>query len=218
MNQLLASSFREKGLQLGTMKETNTTHAVVRTGSTRQHILDTARQVFASQGFGRTSLDHIAAEAGVSKMTIFYHFKNKEELVVAALDESHTECMTGVQDEAVNREQDTKKLVGAIFEVLEERLSRHELNDIYMRAIAEFGKDDSQIGEAIHRHFQDIEQTLKLLVAESGSGDPDVVVPQLMLILMGLYATHLASMGTGSRVPARKMVESVMKASPAFAA
>ncbi|MEI7575566.1 MAG: TetR/AcrR family transcriptional regulator [Armatimonadota bacterium] len=193
-------------------------HAVVRTGSTRQHILDTARHVFASQGFGKTSLDQIATEAGVSKMTIFYHFKNKEELVVAALEESHAECMNGVQGEAVNREKDTKQLIGAIFEVLEERLSRHELNDIYMRAVAEFGKDDSQIGEAIHRHFEDIEETLKSLVAVSGNGDPEVVVPQLMLILMGLYATHLASIGAGPRVPARKMVESVMKASPAFAA
>ena len=102
------------------MRETNGTHAVVRTSSTRQHILDTARAVFATQGFGKTSLDQIATEASVSKMTIFYHFKNKEELVVAALDESHVECMTGVLSDASQRERDEKRLIAAVFEVLEE--------------------------------------------------------------------------------------------------
>lgn len=196
----------------------NRTHAVVRATGTRQHILDTARGVFATQGFGKTSLDSIAIAANVSKMTIFYHFKNKEDLVVAALEASHEECMRGVQSEASRRVSDTSHLVGAIFEVLEERLSRHELNDIYLRAIAEYGSDETQIGETIHKHFADIEQTLVALVADSNAGDPDEVVPQLMLILMGLYATHLASSRQERKVSARKMVESVMSQTGAFAA
>jgi AcrR family transcriptional regulator len=200
------------------MREISGTHAVVRTSSTRQHILDTARAVFATQGFGKTSLDHIASTAGVSKMTIFYHFKNKEELVVAALDESHVECMAGVQKDASALEHNDNRLIGAIFEVLEERLSRHDLNDIYLRAIAEYGNDDSSVADAIHRHFADIELTLKAIVKESGSGDPDIVVPQLMLILMGLYATHLAALGTTKRIPARKMAESILNPTSAVAA
>lgn len=196
----------------------HSTHAVVRTGSTRQHILDTARQVFAAQGFGKTSLDHLAIECGVSKMTIFYHFKNKEELVIAALDESHEECMTGVQDEAAKRVENISALIGAIFEVLEERFSRHELNDIYMRAVAEFGNEDSQIAEAIQRHFDDIEHRLEFLATEAGIKNLDQVVPQLMLILMGLYATHLTPTTARHRVPARRMAEAVISNSTAFAA
>jgi AcrR family transcriptional regulator len=199
------------------MRETNGTHAVVRTSSTRQHILDTARAVFATQGFGKTSLDQIATEASVSKMTIFYHFKNKEELVVAALDESHVECMTGVLSDASQRERDEKRLIAALFEVLEERLRRHELNDIYLRAIAEYGKDDSLVADAIQRHFAEIEQTFKAMVSVSGSGDPEVVVPQLMVVLMGVYALHLAADGPRESVPARRMVEAIMSSTGAFA-
>ncbi len=200
------------------MRETNGTHAVVRTSSTRQHILDTARSVFANQGFGKTSLDQIATEANVSKMTIFYHFKNKEELVVAALDESHSECMRSVLVGLTEHESDKKRLVGALFEVLEERLSRHELNDIYMRAVAEYGKDDSSIADAIQRHFVEVERTLATLVTDADSGDPEEVVPQLMLILMGIYGLHLNAAGPRQRVPARRMAEAIMSASSALAA
>lgn len=46
----------------------------------RQAILDAARQMFATQGFDGASMDQIAAEAGVSKLTVYSHFGDKETL------------------------------------------------------------------------------------------------------------------------------------------
>jgi TetR/AcrR family acrAB operon transcriptional repressor len=52
---------------------------------TRQRILDAAEQVFQRQGVSRTSLSHIAAEAGVTRGAIYWHFKNKVDLYDAMI-------------------------------------------------------------------------------------------------------------------------------------
>ena len=59
----------------------------------RAAILDAAKQMFTRQGFEGTSMDQIAAAAGVSKLTVYSHFGDKEALFGAAV-ESH--CDTGL--------------------------------------------------------------------------------------------------------------------------
>ena len=44
---------------------------------TRQKILDAAERLFADQGFDATSVESIAAAAGVNKALIYYYFKDK---------------------------------------------------------------------------------------------------------------------------------------------
>ncbi|MEC4019705.1 TetR/AcrR family transcriptional regulator [Streptomyces sp. H27-D2] len=54
----------------------------------RRSILDAAIEVFSSQGYARTSVDAIAAAAGVGKQTVYGHFGDKERLFLAAVDEA----------------------------------------------------------------------------------------------------------------------------------
>jgi TetR/AcrR family acrAB operon transcriptional repressor len=50
---------------------------------TREAILDAAVQVFSVRGVSRTTLANIAKEAGVTRGAIYWHFKNKEDLLGA---------------------------------------------------------------------------------------------------------------------------------------
>jgi TetR/AcrR family transcriptional repressor of mexJK operon len=53
----------------------------------RAAILEAGKRLFPQQGFEGTSMDAIAAEAGVSKLTVYSHFTDKETLfkeVIAA--------------------------------------------------------------------------------------------------------------------------------------
>jgi AcrR family transcriptional regulator len=47
-------------------------------------ILDAAYEILAERGTGETSMDDIAARAGVSKPTLYQHFASKDELLVRA--------------------------------------------------------------------------------------------------------------------------------------
>jgi TetR/AcrR family transcriptional regulator, mexJK operon transcriptional repressor len=51
----------------------------------RTAILDVAKRLFPQHGFDGVSMDQIAAEAGVSKLTVYSHFGDKESLFSAAV-------------------------------------------------------------------------------------------------------------------------------------
>jgi TetR/AcrR family transcriptional regulator, mexJK operon transcriptional repressor len=51
----------------------------------RQAILDAAKSLFLSNGYANTSMDAVSAEAGVSKLTVYSHFNDKETLFSAAV-------------------------------------------------------------------------------------------------------------------------------------
>lgn len=51
----------------------------------RAAILEAAKRLFSDQGFNGASMDQIAAEAGVSKLTVYSHFGDKEALFSAAV-------------------------------------------------------------------------------------------------------------------------------------
>lgn len=48
---------------------------------TQQAIIATAVDLFARRGFGATSLDDIAEALGASKAALYYHIRNKEEIL-----------------------------------------------------------------------------------------------------------------------------------------
>jgi AcrR family transcriptional regulator len=56
---------------------------------TRQGILDAAYVLFRRKGFTRVSMDEIAAATSVTKRTLYYHFKSKDQLLAAVLDVQH---------------------------------------------------------------------------------------------------------------------------------
>jgi TetR/AcrR family acrAB operon transcriptional repressor len=54
--------------------------------ATREAILDAAEQEFLDRGVSRTSLEHIARRASVTRGAIYWHFKDKSALFAAMID------------------------------------------------------------------------------------------------------------------------------------
>jgi TetR/AcrR family transcriptional regulator len=61
-------------------------------------VLDAARRAFAAHGFEATSLDALAAELGIRKQTILYHFSSKDLLLEAVIDRAGAELIAVVED------------------------------------------------------------------------------------------------------------------------
>ena len=56
-----------------------------KTEETRSRIIDSAYESFWRSGFTRTSVDRIAERAGVTKRTLYSHFRSKDDLLAVVL-------------------------------------------------------------------------------------------------------------------------------------
>src|SRR5881409_4302797 len=65
----------------------------VRLSVQRRRLFEAAATIFARVGYAEASAEAISREAGMSKATFYEHFANKEECVLALLDEGATELM-----------------------------------------------------------------------------------------------------------------------------
>ncbi|WDM60382.1 MULTISPECIES: TetR/AcrR family transcriptional regulator [unclassified Pseudomonas] len=61
----------------------------------REAILEAAKSLFLSLGYANTSMDAVAAAAGVSKLTVYSHFTDKQTLFCAAVMAT---CQTQLPD------------------------------------------------------------------------------------------------------------------------
>ena len=53
--------------------------------SKRDQLINTAQELFYREGYHATGIDRILAESGVAKMTLYKHFRSKDELIQAVL-------------------------------------------------------------------------------------------------------------------------------------
>lgn len=64
----------------------------------RLHILRSAAELFARQGYRKTSMDEVARAAGVAKGTVYSYFANKIDLLIAATALEKREAIAAVRE------------------------------------------------------------------------------------------------------------------------
>jgi AcrR family transcriptional regulator len=64
---------------------------VARGAATRDHLLAVATALFAERGYEETSIEAVLQEAGVSRGSLYHHFKGKDALFEAVLEALETE-------------------------------------------------------------------------------------------------------------------------------
>ncbi|MET7280812.1 helix-turn-helix domain-containing protein [Kribbella sp. NPDC005582] len=84
----------------------------------RSLLARTALDLFAAKGYDDTTLDEVAAAAGVSRRTLFNYFKNKEDLALSGLSEQGELIAARFAERPADEDPWTS--LRAAFQVLEE--------------------------------------------------------------------------------------------------
>jgi AcrR family transcriptional regulator len=159
---------------------------------TRHDILAAADELFYGQGLRSVSVDEIAAKAGITKKTLYYHFRSKDALIAAYLAARDRPTLARFQQWAGNEGTVTERL-----ERMFRRLGRCAKLPTwkgcgFVRATGELANIPGHPAIRIARaHKASFEKWLSADLAAEGHPDCDDLARGLMVIVDGAVTQML---------------------------
>jgi AcrR family transcriptional regulator len=155
-------------------------------GGKREQLIATALRLFARHGYRATGIDTILAEAGVAKMTLYHHFKSKDELIVAALRRRDTEWREWFIGRVAKRASTPCDQLFAVFDVLEEWFRNKDYHGCsFGQAATEFRDPKHAVHKMASEHKQQMLAYFRELAADAGAKDPELLAQQIDLLVEG---------------------------------
>ncbi len=180
--------------------------------SRREHLLDTALELFYRDGFHATGIDRIVAEAGVAKMTLYKHFKSKDELILAALRRRDERFRNWFMRAVERRAATPRGRLLAVFDALGEWAAGEAFSGcMFINAAAEFERADDPIHAAAAEHKRLVLAYLRELAAAAGAADPDSLARQLFLLEEGAIVAAYVVGDTGAHADAKAAAEVLLE-------
>ncbi len=160
----------------------------------RDHLVDTALQLFQRHGYHATGIDRILAEAGVAKMTLYNHFKSKDELILAALRRRDEQFRNTFMRNVERRAKTPRARLLACFDALGEWFAESTFSGCsFINAAAEFAPPDDPIHAACGEHKRLSLAYVRDLVEQAGAADPQSLADGLMFLMEGaIVMAHVA--------------------------
>ncbi|WP_162917338.1 TetR/AcrR family transcriptional regulator [Dongia deserti] len=163
--------------------------------ATRTRIYAAAYTLFYRKGFQRTSLDDVAAKAGVTKRTLYYHVRSKDDLAGAMLAHQHgfvlQEMARWIGDAA-----DAHKLVDQLFDSVARWAAQagkgRWIGSGFTRMAMELADLPGHPARvATRRHKSEVQAELARRLAACRVRRPYDVAAQLQMLLEGAMALIL---------------------------
>jgi AcrR family transcriptional regulator len=160
---------------------------------TRQHIIDAAYTLFYQIGFIRTGVDAIADAAGITKRTLYQHFKSKDELIEAVLEHQHKMALERIRQWADRISGKPDQMVTALFEKLTQWADRADWQGSgFTRAAVEFADQPGHPArKAARRHKKEVESYLVERFAAQNLNNVEQVVREILLLIEGCQSLVL---------------------------
>lgn len=169
--------------------------------SARERLIEAAIDLFYRDGYHATGVDKVLAHAGVAKMTLYKHFRSKDELILAALRRRDSNFRNMAMREVERRTDDPAERLLILFDILRERFAQPGFNGcMFINAAAEYAKRGDPIHAAAAEHKRLFAAYTRRLAAAAGARDPDVLTERLMLLFEGAIATaHVSGPGRAAQ-------------------
>ena len=190
---------------------------------TRQGIIDAAREVFLARGVSRSTLGHIATQAGVTRGAVYWHFSNKTDLFHAMREQvflplidrmDDTLLLEGSEDPLTRIEN----FLRGTIQVLEESTETRQTYEIMMIK-CEYVDDFAPVLQQILTNCSGITEKIRLVYERakaqgqlSGSLEPAQLAMDTHLFFGGLLHMWVKDIdGTQFRHQATELIKSHMR-------
>jgi len=180
-----------------------------RSAAAHRKVLDSAAGLFAQNGIDATSMDSISRASGVSKATIYKHWKDKEDLLLDVLKH-----VNGLNERPNFVTGDTRRDIVAVltYQSHENRLLREQLTPhvvAYSASRAEFGLIwRNTILDPPRRELR----AILAQAAERGEIKPDLDLEVVLALLLGPMLYSFVLYGKTWAGPREELAASVADA------
>jgi len=161
--------------------------------SRRDELVDAAMRIFYRNGFHNTGLDQIQKESGISKMTLYNHFKSKDELIVAALRRRDEMFRNNLMKFVETKSKDSTERILAVFDALDAWFNEDTFNGcMFINASAEYCDPDCPARRVAAEHKLEIIRYIQELCTAAKLEDPGELAQQINLLIEGsIVVAHL---------------------------
>ena len=121
----------------------------------KQQLTDQAITLFRAKGYSATSIDDIVKLCGITKGSLYYHFRSKEELALAAMDKVHSYFMHNVFNIIENVEHPGAADLALFNRVVEEFFLLHPDGCLLANLSLEIGVSSKSFRAKICHFFDD---------------------------------------------------------------
>lgn len=133
---------------------------------TRRRLMREGQRLFAQQGFDRTSVDEIAAAAGVSRRTFFHYFDSKEDVVLSRHDDFERALM-----EAIRTAPPQAPLLQVAEQAVIAAFAMFDADEVAL--LERLKRDTPALRARDHGKYERLERSIAGALAERAGASPD---------------------------------------------
>lgn len=180
---------------------------------TRQRILDAAYRLFRRQGYGRVSMDEIAAATRVTKRTLYYHFESKDQLLAQVLEAQHRLALAAFRTFGDQLSGSPEAIVEGLFRELAVWADRPRwAGSGFTRLVIELADLPGHPARLIaRRHKAMLEAHLAELLERSGVRSPEEIAREIWLLSEGAISLILVHGDRGYSAAAARAAQKLLR-------
>lgn len=181
--------------------------------SARDRIMQAASTLFYQEGVQNVGIDRIIAESGVAKMSLYNHFKSKDALIAAWLQQRDANWREWFQNTVEAQATDPAERLLAMFDALEAWFSQPDFRGCaFINASIELVDPEHPGYQVAIEHQQAIYDYILQLVKAAEIDNPDVVAEQLLLLVEGAIVVammrHRPAAAAHAKAAAMRLIQS----------
>lgn len=157
---------------------------------TKAIIIKAAISLFAKNGFHNTSIAQITEMCQLSKGALYWHFEDKEDLLMAVIDQVRQEWKDVLRKNLKRNWSAQKKMENILDLFVETTLENKERYVIFIVLIAEFTEVDERFERALREGFMEFFEFIAQIIDDGkseGSIHKDINTNLMAIAFMGVW-------------------------------
>ncbi|MBO9998355.1 MAG: TetR/AcrR family transcriptional regulator [Cyanobacteria bacterium SID2] len=189
------------------------THTKSSRPSARDRILAAASDLFYKEGVQNVGIDRIIAESGVAKMSLYNHFKSKDYLIAAWLQERDESWRTWFQSKVESLATEPIDRLLAIFDALQEWFEQPDFRGCaFINSTVELVDPKHPGYQVSLDHQQAIFDYILSLANAANLPNPDVVTRQFIILIEGAVVVAMMQRDAEAALQAKQVAATLIAA------